>query len=83
MININYGQNHTILSACRPLDEYAWFVAQIRKNHSAGNSDADNLPMRFGDSVDKAVDEMPDDFEIKKFISANRSEGERYVPDGI
>ncbi|MDE5884990.1 MAG: hypothetical protein K2H29_07965 [Oscillospiraceae bacterium] len=26
MININYGHNKELLNACKPLDEYAWFV---------------------------------------------------------
>lgn len=51
MININYGHNKEILAACRPLKEYAWFVA-----------------------IDSAINEMPENFEIKKFIMANRAE---------
>lgn len=32
MININYGHNRKVLSACKPLEEYAWFVSQVREN---------------------------------------------------
>ena len=30
MININYGHNEEMLRKCKPLGEYAWFVAQVR-----------------------------------------------------
>ena len=33
MININYGKNKELMSTCRPLLEYAWFIAEIRKNN--------------------------------------------------
>lgn len=32
MININYGKNKELLEKCKPLDEYSWFVAEIKKN---------------------------------------------------
>jgi len=34
MININHGHNREMLSKCRPLGEYAWFVAQVRNNQA-------------------------------------------------
>ena len=73
MININYGHNREILTACRPLREYAWFVEQVRKNHSAIKS-AGGEPVGISAAIDRAIDDMPDDFEIKKFIMANRAE---------
>ncbi len=74
MININYGHNQTILSACRPLAEYAWFVAQTRNNLSTGSEQTNPMQMGIRDAIDKAINEMPEAFEIKKFIMANRSE---------
>ena len=71
IININYEHNREILSACKPLEEYAWFVAQIRKN-LIENKNGDVT--RIGNAIDKAIDEMSEDFEIKKFITANRAE---------
>lgn len=71
MVNINYGHNREILSACKPLEEYAWFVAQVRKN-LADNRDI--KPVGIGDAIDMAIDGMPEDFEIKKFVTANRAE---------
>ena len=71
IININYEHNREILSACKPLEEYAWFVAQIRKNLA---DNRDDEPVGIGDAIDMAIDEMSEDFEIKKFITANRAE---------
>ena len=31
-ININYGHNTELMEKCRPLYEYAYFIAEIRKN---------------------------------------------------
>lgn len=31
MVNINHGHNEETLRKCKPLGEYAWFVAQVRK----------------------------------------------------
>ena len=71
MVNINYGHNMEILYACKPLEEYAWFVAQVRNNLAESkNGDA----TRIGNAIDKVIDEMSEDFEIKKFITANRAE---------
>ena len=71
MININYGHNKNILNACKPLEEYAWFVAQIRKNIAASG---DNSPNKAETAIDRAIREMPDDFEIKNFLISNRTE---------
>ena len=85
MININHGHNREMLSKCRPLGEYAWFVAQVRNNQTDGSSTEDDKRADYstgeddaqtgiGSAIDKAIDEMPEDFEIKKFITANRAE---------
>lgn len=63
MINVNYGKNKKILEKCKPLGEYAWIVDQIRNN----NGDVEN-------AIDKAITDMPDDFMIKPFLMAHRSE---------
>ena len=73
MININHGHSRTILSGCRPLGEYAWFVAQIRKNLTAGKNNT-VYKTSIDKAIDKSIDEMPEDFEIKQFITANRAE---------
>ena len=68
MININHGHNQTILSACRPLAEYALFVAQTRNNLSSGSAQTNPMQVGIGDAIDKAINEMPEAFEIKKYI---------------
>lgn len=64
MININYGHNKDLLNACKPLDEYAWFVDKVRNGKT-------NV---FEEAIDMALNEMPDDFVIKPFLMANRAE---------
>ena len=66
MININYGHSKNILEACKPLMEYSWFVEQIRM-HNKDKHDIEN-------AMNKSIDEMPDDFEIKNYIEINRAE---------
>ena len=66
MLNINYGNNKTLMEACKPLMEYSWLVENIRQN--------DKLFKNIEKAVDKTLDEMPDDYVIKKFLLANRAE---------
>lgn len=65
MININYGKNRELMEACRPLSEYAWFIAQVRENCKMMNIEA---------AVDAALDHMPQEALIKKFLVANKAE---------
>ena len=74
MLNINYGHNKELLTACKPLGEYAWFVSQVRKNHAANNVCKNKEPLDIGVAIDQTIDGMPEDFEIKKYIVANRAE---------
>ena len=66
MLNINFGKNNEILEACKPLYEYSWLIDRIRIHQKNGYN--------LENAVDKAVEEMPDDFIIKPFIIANRAE---------
>lgn len=63
MININSGKNPDMVKKCKPLEEYIWTVAAIRENLRQ---------MKIEESIDKALDDMPEDFEIKPFLMANR-----------
>ena len=65
MVNINYGKNESLLSSCRPLQEYAWLEWQIRENQRT---------MGIEDAVDKAIQDMPENFEIQEFLIGHRAE---------
>ena len=74
MLNINYGKNKAFMEACKLLKEYAWLVHTIWKNQKAMKD--------LEKAVDATLDEMPDDFVIKRFLLQNKAE-EGYVPYGI
>ncbi|MBR3023751.1 MAG: hypothetical protein IKH71_04800, partial [Oscillospiraceae bacterium] len=59
-------KNRKLLDACKPLYEYSWLVESIRR-YQKEETDLEA-------AVERAVDEMPEDFVIKKFIVANRAE---------
>lgn len=65
MININSGKNPEMMKSCRPLAEYAWLVEEIRKNRKG---------MEIEEAVDKAIDDMPQDYEIRPFLMGNKAE---------
>ena len=56
---------YQILDACNPLREYSWLVAEIRKNLA---------DMEIEEAVNKAIMDMPEDYEIKPFLEAHRAE---------
>ncbi len=65
MLNINYGHNRELLDACKPLNEYSWFIDRIRENCKS---------MDITESVSKAINEMPGTYVIKTFLENNREE---------
>ncbi len=65
MFNINYGKNKELLEACKPLKEYAWLIQQIRKY---------SKHMNIEEAVDRTIDELPKDFEIRTFLVGHRAE---------
>ena len=52
----------------KPLREYAWLVEEVRKN----NTSHDETGM--SSAIDKAINEMPNDYVIKPFLEAHRAE---------
>ena len=58
------------METCRPLYEYAWLVAVIRKKQK----NMDNLEA----AVEGAIAVMPKYFVIREFLLSNQSRGERY-----
>ena len=65
MININRNRNPELSAACKPLEEYSWTVDRIRTHEKS---------MPFSEAVDRTLDEMPEYFEIKQYLLANRAE---------
>lgn len=74
MLNINYDKNKSLMGACRPLYEYVWLVAVIRKKQKT----MENLEA----AVEAAIWDMPTDFVIRDF-AIKLGRGERYVFDRI
>ena len=66
MINVNHGQNTRTLEECRPLYEYSWIIQKIRDNK---NEEKD-----IEEAIDKVISELPNDFIVKSFLEAHRSE---------
>ena len=65
LYNINKDHNRHLMTACRPLFEYSWFIEKIRsfvKDHS------------IEEAVDITIDAMPNSFVIKPFLIGNRAE---------
>jgi predicted transposase/invertase (TIGR01784 family) len=66
MINVNYGHNNKLMADCELLKEYAWFVDGVREHQNKGET--------LENAVDLALDEMPESFNIKPFLIANKAE---------
>ena len=67
MLNVNHGRNKELMKRCRPLSEYSWFVAEIRNNHKNHSIEA---------SVKMAIESMPEDYLIKRFLICHHKEVE-------
>ena len=65
MVNIRPQYNSRLLDECKSLYEYSWFIEEIRMNKET---------MDISVAVDKAINEMPDDFEIKSFLIGHKAE---------
>lgn len=66
MLNINYGKNKALMKACEPLNEYAWLIDSIRRYQK----ELKNLEA----AVDRAINEMPEDFLIRRFLLMHKAE---------
>ena len=66
MLNINYGKNQDILSKCKPLEEYSYFVDEIRKAHGTGAN--------MAEAVEGAIMKLPEDSIIQPLLRENRAE---------
>ena len=68
MINVNHGKNQELMKACKPLAEYSWLVAEIRKNNETQDEEG------VSSAIDQAITAMPEDYVIKPFLEAHRAE---------
>ena len=66
MLNINYGHNSELMEQCKSLYEYAYTIDAIRNGQKIMNN--------INAAVDAALDGLPDDFELKRFLLAHRAE---------
>ena len=64
-ININYGYNQELMSKCKSLADYAYFVAVIRKN-------LERMPLQK--AVEQAVDICIEKDILKDFLLEQKSE---------
>ena len=70
LININCGRNQELKSKCRILDEYSIFVDKVRA--LSKNND-------IATAVDYAIDSLPDDSQLKKFLVVHRTEAQNML----
>lgn len=66
MLNVNYGRNRKIMQACKPLEEFAWFIEKVRENRKTAGS--------VENAVKEALRIMPHDYMIRSFLSKNKAE---------
>ena len=64
-ININYGKNKILMEKCKPLAEYAAFIAHIRENSKA---------MSLENAVRTAIDTCIDKNILKEFLTEQKAE---------
>ncbi len=65
MYNVRPQYNSHLLKDSKPLAEYSWFIEEIRKNQDT---------MELMPAVDKALEDMPEDYVIKGFLRDNQNE---------
>jgi len=66
LLNINYGQNKTLMERCRKLQEYACFIHSIRENKQTG--------MSLDQAVDKAIDDCIREHILESVLIKQRAE---------
>ena len=66
LLNINYGRNRELMEKCRRLEEYAIFVATVRK-YKKGN-------VRLVEAITRAIDECIEKGILVDILTKQRSE---------
>ena len=68
MLNVNRGKNEKLMNACKPLAEYSWLVAEVRKNNKTKDEEG------VSSAIDLAINAMPNVYVIKPFLETHRAE---------
>ena len=72
MLNINYGHNRVLMEKCRRLEEYAFFVATVRK-YAADES------LSLEDAIALAIDECIEKEILSDILTEERAEVFMYI----
>ncbi len=70
MLNINFGRNNELMNKCKPLEEYASFIKEIRNN---------NKQRELSVAVRNVIKSMPDDYLLKEFLMIHMREVEEML----
>ena len=65
--NINAGHNRELMEKCRPLYEYAFFIASVRQNIEGKKTDAEKTA-----AIEAAIDSCIRDDIMKDFLTEHR-----------
>lgn len=68
--NINRKYNDGLKQSCSVLSEYMWLVEEIRRRTKGCGTDLEAV----GKVISKVLDKMPDSFEIKPILMAEKEE---------
>lgn len=68
--NINRKYNDDLKQSCSVLSEYMWLVEEIRRRTKGCGTDLKAV----GKVISKVLDKMPDSFEIKPILTAEKEE---------
>ena len=74
MINVNHGRNQPLMDRCQPLKEYAWLMQKIRDNIKENKEAGMEKDRIVVNAVDRAVDVMPKEYLLKRFLEAHKVE---------
>ena len=72
MLNINYGQNRELMEKCRRLEEYAIFIATVRKY-------AADKALSLGDAITLAIDECIEKGILLDILTEDRAGVYMYI----
>ncbi len=72
--NISDGKNDDLVRNCKPLYEYRWLITKIRDFCDTMYMTEKNKETTVAMALEAALEEMPDSFMIKKWLTVHRAE---------